>query len=77
MYQIIVYGTIGMLVTLACAAIFIDWDKIGHKYFPETFKAPEDNSWEPLNIKCPSKHFEKTLGHKVFGAPIWDPKRPN
>jgi len=44
MYQIIVYGTIGMLVTLACAAIFIDWDKIGHKYFPETFKAPEDNS---------------------------------
>ena len=30
-----------------------------------------------LNIKCPSKNFEKTLGHKVFGAPIWDPKRPN
>ena len=34
--QIIVYGTIGMLVTLACAAIFIDWDKI----VTNTFQKP-------------------------------------
>ena len=42
MYQIIVYGTIGM-VTLACAAIFIDWDKIG-QILSRNLKAPEDNS---------------------------------
>lgn len=42
MYQLIVYTTIGVLVVLACAAIFIDWDKIGHKYFPEIFSNPEE-----------------------------------
>ncbi len=42
MYQIIVYSTIGILAVLGCAGILIDWDKIGYKYFPETFRKPND-----------------------------------
>tara|TARA_Y100000592_G_C5411392_1_gene288282 strand:+ start:205 stop:336 length:132 start_codon:yes stop_codon:yes gene_type:complete len=42
MYQLIIYTTIGVLVLLLCAGIFIDWDKIGHKYFPEIFSNPEE-----------------------------------
>ena len=42
MYQLIVYTTIGVLVVLACAAVFIDWDKIGQKYFPEIFSNSEE-----------------------------------
>jgi|TARA_B100001996_G_scaffold121672_1_gene91981 hypothetical protein len=42
MYQLIIYTTIGFLVVALCAAIFIDWDRIGEKYFPEVFSKPED-----------------------------------
>ncbi len=42
MYQIIVYSTICILAVLGCAGILIDWDKIGYKYFPETFRKPND-----------------------------------
>ncbi len=42
MYQIIVYSTIGFLAILICAGFLIDWDKIGYKYFPETFRKPDD-----------------------------------
>lgn len=41
MYQIIIFSTILFLVITTCAAIFIDWDKIAYKYFPETFAKPK------------------------------------
>jgi len=41
-YEIIVYSTIGILILVLCAGILIDWDKIGYKYFPETFRRPGD-----------------------------------
>lgn len=41
MYQIIVLSTIGFLALATCAAFFIDWDKVGYKYFPETFAKPK------------------------------------
>lgn len=42
MYQFIVLSTVGFLAVATCAAIFIDWDKIGYKYFPDTFAKPKD-----------------------------------
>lgn len=42
MYQLIVYTTIGFLVVITCAAVLIDWDSIGGKYFPDVFAKPED-----------------------------------
>lgn len=44
MYQIIVYTTIGFLLVIMCAAVFIDWDRIGYKYFPDVFANPKDKS---------------------------------
>lgn len=38
LYAIIVYSTVSFLIAMALAAVLIDWDAIGRKYFPKYFK---------------------------------------
>lgn len=38
LYAIIVYSTVSFLIAMFLAAVLIDWDAIGRKYFPKYFK---------------------------------------